>query len=134
MYSIDPSPGAFSKALKTIPADTPVVMLNLLKFRQQAQYDDASQTCTGKEAYATYSKGAFEHLQETGAEVIFWGDAQAAVIAPEGEEWDEVLMVRYPSIQKFVEMVTNPEYQALSKHRTAALENARLIANIERKK
>lgn len=134
MTSIDPNPGAFSDALNSIPADTPVVMLNLLKFRGQANYQDGTPACSGKEAYNTYSKQAFQHLQNIGAEVIWWGDAQASLIAPDGEEWDEVLMVRYPSIQKFVEMVMNPEYQKLSTHRTAALENARLIANIERTK
>lgn len=133
MPSIDPNPGAFSQALKDIPADTPVVMLNLLRFREQASYADDSAPCSGRDAYAIYSKNAFQHLQNIGAEVIWWGDAKASIIAPEGEQWDEVLMVRYPSIQKFVEMVTNPDYQAFTKHRTAALQDARLIANVERK-
>jgi uncharacterized protein (DUF1330 family) len=132
MYSIDPQPGAFSAALKQLPKGQPVVMLNLLKFHEQAQYDDESEPCTGRQAYARYSQQAFEHVTAIGGDVIWVGDAKAALIAPPDESWDEVILVRYPSIEKFVEMVMNPEYQAFSKHRTAALENARLIATVER--
>lgn len=132
MYTIDPAPGAFSKALETIPADTPIVMINILKFNDQAQYQTAEdEPCSGREAYGRYSKEAFKHLQTVDARVIWAGAAQWSVIAPAEEEWDEILMVKYPSIQKFVEMVMNPEYQALARHRTAALQNARLIATIE---
>ena len=54
------------------------------------------------------------------------------VIAPEEEHWDEVLLVRYPSIQAFAKMLADPEYKEATKHRTAALAEARLICNQEK--
>lgn len=131
MYTIDPTPGAFSEALKVIPKGQPVVMLNLLAFREQAKYEDGSESCSGREAYARYSRKAIKHVAACGGEVVFMGAATSHLVAPADEHWDEVLLVRYPSIDAFVGMVMNPEYQAFAGHRTAALHNARLIAMLE---
>lgn len=132
MPSIDPREGQMKAALESVPAGVPVVMLNLLKFRAQAQYPDQSSPLTGKQAYNLYSKQAFAHVAGCGGEVLFWGKAHAAIIAPEGESWDEMLLVQYPSIEKFVAMVMNPDYQAIAVHRTAGLEDARLIATVKK--
>jgi len=131
MSRVDPDQGAFSKALKALPKDKPVVMLNLLAFRDQAVYEDESEPCTGREAYARYSREAIKHVAGCGGEVVFMGAAQAPLVAPADEQWDEVLLVRYPSIEAFVGMVMNPEYQAFAKHRTAALSDARLIPMLQ---
>ena len=135
MKPIDPDPGAFSAALKNLPKDKPVVMLNLLAFRDQAAYEsdseESSAPCSGREAYARYSKLAIKHVAGCGGQVIFMGAAQAPLVAPADETWDEVLLVRYPSIEAFVSMVMNPEYQQLARHRTAALAEARLIPMLE---
>ncbi|MAR90135.1 MAG: DUF1330 domain-containing protein [Pseudomonadota bacterium] len=133
MYTIDPSPGSFAEAVARLPADTPVVMLNLLAFREQAEYDEADsvEPCTGREAYQHYSREALHHVQAVGGQVVFMGAPQYALVAPADEHWDEVLLVRYPSIQAFVAMVKAPEYQAIARHRTAALYNARLVAMLE---
>ena len=132
MSSIDPRAGEMKAALASVPPGVPVVMLNLLKFRDKARYADQALDLSGKQAYGIYSKHAFEHVTANGGEVIFWGEAYAAIIAPEGEEWDEMLLVQYPSIEKFVEMVMSPEYKKIAVHRTAALENARLIATVKK--
>jgi len=132
MSSIDPRAGQMKAALASVPPGVPVVMLNLLKFRDKARYADQASDLTGKQAYGIYSKSAFEHVTATGGEVIFWGKAHASIIAPEGEVWDEMLLVQYPSVEKFVAMVMNPEYQKIAVHRTAALEDARLIATVKK--
>lgn len=132
MPSIDPRPGQIKAALESVPSGVPVVMLNLLKFRAQAQYPDKTSELTGKQAYALYSKEAFAHVSACGGEVLFWGRAHAAIIAPEGEDWDEMLLVQYPSIEKFVAMVMDPAYQAIAVHRTAALADSRLIATVKK--
>ena len=51
------------------------------------------------------------------------------VIGDEAEDWDEVLVVEYPSRDAFFDMVTNPDYMATTHHRTAALERSALIAS-----
>lgn len=128
---IDPAPGTFRRTLGALPEEEPVVMLNLLRFKAQADPVDGEAGRTGAQAYARYGELAAPHLERVGAEIVWRGTARGSVIAPEGEAWDEVLLVRYPSPQAFVAMVTDPAYQALARHRTAALEDARLVAMTE---
>ncbi|MCW8126177.1 DUF1330 domain-containing protein [Microbulbifer halophilus] len=131
MKTIDPNPDRFAELQEELPQGQPVVMLNLLRFREQADYKNGEPACSGREAYRRYGEKAVAHLQGVGAKLVWHGNAKASVIAPPDEQWDEILLVRYPSVEKFVEMVTDPDYRELAKHRTAALEDARLVASLE---
>jgi len=128
--TVDPTGADLKRLVQTVPADTPVTMLNLLKFREQAAYPAGSPhaPCTGREAYdQRYAPVALKHLQQMGAQPLFMARALASVIAPPEEAWDEVLLVRYPTLQSFLNMVAQPDYQAAAAHRTAALADARLV-------
>jgi uncharacterized protein (DUF1330 family) len=107
----------------------PVVMINLLRFRDQAAYPPDSNEAprTGAEAYAHYGKLAWPHIGDAGARVIWRGKVQGLPIAPPDEDWDEALLVEYPSRKAFFDMISKPAYRALSMHRTAALADSRLI-------
>lgn len=131
MKTINPDMQKLPEILSGIPANTPVVMLNLLKFRDVAVYKDDTAPCSGREAYRLYSKFALTMLASFGAEVMFMGAVHGALIAPPDENWDEVLLVRYPSVQVFAGMLASPEYRAATRHRTAALEDSRLVATVQ---
>jgi len=131
MASIDPRPGQMKAALASVPSGVPIIMLNLLRFRDKALYADGASELTGRQAYEIYLNNAGKHVEACGGSVLLRANAYAGIIAPEDEQWDEVLLVRYPSIEKFVAMVMNPDYQAFTPHRTAALADARLIATVE---
>lgn len=130
MSSINPSRSRLESLVKQFAPDEPVVMLNLLRFRENAEYadEDNEAPCSGREAYARYSKLALNQLAKVEARPEWMGEAMVPVIAPDDEDWDEVLLVRYPSAQAFLSMVSDPEYQAIVHHRTAALADSRLIA------
>ncbi len=111
----------------TISTDTePVVMLNLLRFKPQADGIDAGMT--GAEAYARYSVAAEPFLSAVGGRLRASVRPAQSVIGPAAGEWDLVLLVEYPSRGKFVEMATNEEYLKVHQHREAALADSRLIA------
>lgn len=131
MKSINPDPSRLSGIFAGIPSDTPIVMTNLLKFRTRALYPDGASDCSGREAYERYSRVAISKVAEVGGRPFWRGEVKGLVIAPEGEDWDEVLLVRYPSIQAFMTMLAMPDYRKSTVHRTAALEDSRLIASIE---
>lgn len=131
MKTINPDPKKFHDLPNIVPADQPIVMLNLLKFREQADYKEQGLECTGREAYKKYSEFAIKRIQEIGGSLLWMGDAKSSVIAPPDEDWDEILLVRYPNAEAFIKMVAHPEYQQFASHRTAALENSRLIASVE---
>lgn len=132
---IDPTRESFQALKRDTPADTPIVMLNLLRFRERAQYPAGGDhaACSGAEAYARYSAHAGPAVLAAGGEVLYAGAAVAYPVAAPDERWDEVLLVRYPSIGAFFTMVMAPDYQAQSVHRTAALEEARLICTVPAK-
>ncbi|HTY29985.1 DUF1330 domain-containing protein [Mycobacterium sp.] len=106
-------------ALTARPADTPVLMVNLLKFK----------TSGGLESYQRYGREVAPHLERVGATVRYAGTAPAVVIG-EGERpwWDAILIVEYPTPQAFIDMVMTPEYAQVHEHRADALERGDLIA------
>jgi uncharacterized protein (DUF1330 family) len=130
MKTVDPNPIQFMDILSEIPEDKPVVMVNFLKYRDKAKYKDGKSDCTGREAYARYAKTALEKLNEIGATVIFMGSVSACLIAPPEEQWHDVFLVRYPSVAAFSRMISMPDYITATAHRTAALEDSRLIASL----
>ena len=81
----------------------------------------------GREAYRRYSRTALAKVQGVGGRVELLAAAQVALIAPADEQWDELLLVRYPSKAAFLGMLADPEYRAATVHRTAALADSRLI-------
>lgn len=129
MRSIEPTRERIQEFARAAD-DGPVVMLNLLRYREWAAYPagfDAA-PCSGAEAYARYAAAVFPLLEKRGARLLWRGSGRMVVIGPADESWDEVLLVEYPTRGHLIEMVTSPEYQAIAPHRTAALADSRLIA------
>ena len=132
--AIDPTRETIKRFAEEFPADQPVVMLNLLRFRDQAAYANASiAPCSGRRAYATYSKLIGPILAGAGGEVLWMGKSFEALIAPPGEEWDEVLLVKYPNKNAFLGMIQSEAYRAIVHHRSAALADSRLVPNSQAK-
>jgi len=106
-------------ALVSRPADAPVVMVNLLKFKQPG----------GLERYLRYGAEVAPHLERVGATVRYGGTAPAVIIG-EGERpwWDAILIVEYPTPAAFIDMVTTEAYAKVHEHRAAALDRGDLIA------
>ena len=108
-----------AERLARIPEDRSVVMINLLRFNKP----------DGLERYERYAREVQPHLERVGGTPIYWGSADGMVIG-EGAEpwWDAILVVRYPTRQAFMDMVTGDGYAEVHEHRAAALERAELIA------
>ena len=96
----------------------PVVMLNMLKYKADG----------GRESYAEYGAKVMDFLNEVGAEILYASEASTALVAPDGWDWDAVMLIRYPSRATFLEMVTNPGYQEIGHFRTEGLDEAILQA------
>ncbi len=113
------------RALAGSTDEGPIAMVNLLRFRDQALEPDEGMS--GAEAYGLYSKEVATHLEAAGAQVLSAVKCDQSVIGPAEPEWDVAIIVEYPSRKAFIGMVTDPEYQEVSRHRTAALADSRLI-------
>jgi len=125
--NIDPSRDQF-EAFKSLPRDKPVNMLNLVRLRFKATYEDG-RDATGAEAYTAYGEASAPVFQRVGGEIIWRGAPKVMLIGPEAESWHIAFIARYPSAGAFLNMVTDPEYQAIVYHRQAAVADSRLIAH-----
>lgn len=123
--NIDPTREQFSKMMK-FPDDGPIQMLNLIRFKEKASYEDGREA-TGADAYKTYGETSGPIFKRVGGKIIFNGNPKVMVIGPEDERWDMCFVAEYPNAAAFGEMIANPDYQKAVKHRQAAVEDSRLI-------
>lgn len=110
--------------------DGPIVMVNLLRFHDQADYlnapSDESQ-CSGQQAYSIYAKAVVPLILEVGGFPVWAGNVRSSLIGVDGEAWDKVALIAYPSRKAFVDMHVTQAYVDCVKHRNAGLADVRLI-------
>jgi uncharacterized protein (DUF1330 family) len=124
------------RALFTRGINGSVVMLNLLRFRKIADYSAAPQLApqmpiSGEAAYRRYMDLTMPHLEKSGGKVLFLAKGGSFFIGPSDEKWDAAILVQQSSLKSFLEFASNPEYMAGVRHRTAALEDSRLLPLVE---
>jgi uncharacterized protein (DUF1330 family) len=109
-----------------------VVMLNLLRFREVADYSATPHLAPpapirGAAAYRLYAEHTLPHLEKSGGEMIFLGKGGAFLVGPMDERWDAVMLIRQRSVASFLAFASDPAYLAGIGHRTAALADSRLL-------
>lgn len=115
------------KVLKETDPEQPVVMLNLIRYRQQAAEGFGCDGMTGQEAYAEYGRRLRALADEFPGSPFWVGQAGQTYIGPSDESWDLVLLVGYESASIFTEMLSSAAYQEAATARTAAVEDSRLV-------
>jgi uncharacterized protein (DUF1330 family) len=102
--------------------EAPIQMVNLLKFKEKAEYDDGRETrLTGQEAYAIYGAEVQAHLAKVGAQGIFSARVKRLMLGEVEDLWDAIAIVTYPSKKAMFTMMMDPDYQASAVHRAAGL-------------
>ena len=135
MASINPTRGQFA-ALRAVPQDAPVLMINLLRFNKVAEYaagdpESGAAPVSGETAYGRYAAETLEIVLAAGGSQDWIGKPMLTVIGPGDEAWDHAFVARYPSSRAFMDMVKNPDYQRAVRHRNAATADSRLICCAE---
>ena len=128
--NVDPSPAAWT-AFNALPRDAPVHMLNLIRLKPlaiyPAEHPDHGKGLSGFDAYRAYGRGTAHILKRLGGRQVWAGRPQLVNIGPDDEHWDIAFIAEYPTAEAFIQMVRDPEYRELVKHRTAAVVDSRLI-------
>ena len=102
--------------------DGPFVMINLLKFKEHADYaDGADAGLSGRDAYRRYGAAVQACLASVGGRSLYAGAVTELMLGEIDELWDMVALAEYPSRAAMMKMVSSPEYQAIEKHRIAGL-------------
>jgi hypothetical protein len=115
----------------------PVTMLNLLRFREVADYSASPglappEPISGSAAYDRYVRHTIPFLTASGGSVVFFGAGGHNFVGPASERWDLVMLIRQSSVSDFFAFASNEEYLAGIGHRTAALEDSRLLPVVDR--
>lgn len=113
-----------------------VVMLNLLRLRPVADYGATPELAperpiSGAEAFDRYVAHTRPHLEASGGSLLFLAEGGPLLIGPETGRWDRVMLVRQSSVQAFLAFAQDEGYLAGIGHRTAALEDSRLLPLVE---
>ncbi|ABC63486.1 DUF1330 domain-containing protein [Erythrobacter litoralis] len=129
-HYIDPSPANF-QAFKDLPRDEPILMLNLLRYRNLAQYPPGHEHhgngWSGRRAYEEYGTTSGPIFKRVGGEIVWRGAFQAMVTGPDDQSWHDGFVARYPHAGAFFEMITDADYKQAVINRTAALIDSRLM-------
>ena len=113
-----------------------VVMLNLLRFKEFADYSDypdltPAHAISGQEAFQKYIDHTLPFLRDSGGDINFLGEGGKYFIGPQDERWDLVMLIRQSSLDSFIEFASNEEYLAGLGHRSASVEDSRLLPLVE---
>ena len=127
---IDPSRENFD-AFKSLPRDAPIHMLNLLRYRERAEYPaghpNNDKGWSGRRAYEEYGATSGPIFRRVGGTLVWRGTFQTMVTGPDDEAWDDGFIAQYPNAAAFLEMIKDPDYQQAVVNRTAALFDSRLV-------
>ena len=109
----------------------PISMVNLLKYKEKAIYDDGRDTnLSGEEAYGLYAAEVINLVEKYGGEFLFAGKVNRLMLGEVDEMWDSIAIAKYPNRKAMFEMTMDPEYQKIHVHRDAGLEGQLNIETI----
>ena len=100
-------------------------MINLIKYRPTAIYESAADNAigrSGRKAYQEYGLVAFPKIIGMGGSLVYKGTCDHQFVGDESQNYDDLIIVRYPSRRAYLEMFNSTEYQEAIKHRKAGLE------------
>jgi hypothetical protein len=117
------------EGLKDIEHQGPVVMVNLMRFRERSLDGNGS----GWDAYLRYSALTVPMIKARGGTLLWTGEAKAVALGPQaGNRWDYLALVYYPSVAAFIVMMMSPDYENLSDpHRVNGCADHVIIATAE---
>jgi uncharacterized protein (DUF1330 family) len=119
--TVNPDP-ATAAAFFAAPDEGPFVMVNLLRFRDRAEYRDGRDShLTGREAYDRYAVGVRELIGELGGRIVYSGAVTGLLLGEVEDLWDAVGLVEYPSLAAFLGMIQSPAMREIEPHRSAGL-------------
>ncbi len=117
------------KGLQEMDQQAPVVMVNLMRFRERSLDGDGS----GWDAYLRYSALTVPMIKARGGTLLWTGDAKTVALGrQDGNQWDYLALVYYPTVSAFVDMMTSADYETrCDPHRTNGCAEHVIIATKE---
>lgn len=127
--SITPSERQFQQLMELAPPEGPLVMINCLRYLEAAQYTDDKDeaACSGRDAYQRYAELAFPTVMKLGAKPVWMAEVLQCFVAPDKEQWDDIILIEWPNLDAFKQLMSDQNYHQIAYHRDASLADSRLI-------
>jgi uncharacterized protein (DUF1330 family) len=135
MATVECTAAALEAASKTVGEVEPVYMINMVRYREQADYEGGSDlpACSGREAYFKRYAPAFNKVAQGEDYGVFWvGNVRDVLVGTEEEHWDDIVIVRYSSFAALRRILESPAYEReAAPHRRAALADWRFVLSTQ---
>lgn len=126
---------ALEAATETLAESGPIFMVNMVRYRDQAAYEPGTHLppCSGREAYFQRYAPAFNQVAEGEGHSVFWvGNVRGVLVGGDGEQWDDIVIVRYQSFISLRRILESQAYEAnAAPHRRAALADWKFIVTTQ---
>ncbi|MEM7099642.1 MAG: DUF1330 domain-containing protein [Pseudomonadota bacterium] len=120
--AVNSDPAVRDNFFANLAADQPLVMVNLLKFKDAAEYSDGRESSlSGMEAYGIYGQAVAKLIADLGGVMLHGGQVTDILVGQVEELWDVVGIVEYPNPAAFRAMIESDAYQEIHIHREAGL-------------
>lgn len=121
-----PTPEQWDRLL-SVPSDRPLSLVNLIAFREVADYGDTrEQSISGSEAFGRYASVSMPALDAVGGRFVHFGSHAGNLVGPD-ETWDLVVVGEYPSLDALLALYEDPAYRDAYRHRVAACAEQRVL-------
>lgn len=120
----------YARRLATTPPaqDGPVWMINLMSYREHADYGDGQPTTiSGQEADDRYAP--LESLKAVGAEPVLLASVESQLLG-HTPRWDRVAAVKYPTRRSFIDMQKRDDFAAAHVHKDAGMAETIVIGGV----
>ena len=135
METVDCSAAALEAAGKTLDGEGPIYMVNMVRYKDRADYQGTSAlpACSGREAYFQRYAPAFNKVAQGEDYGVFWlGNVREVLVGAEGEQWDDIVIVRYSSFAALRRILQSGAYEEeAAPHRRAALADWRFLVTTQ---
>ncbi|WP_269620976.1 DUF1330 domain-containing protein [Zhongshania sp. BJYM1] len=117
------------RALLSSDLGGPLQFINMLSFHDIAQYDEDNKAeVSGEDAYNRYGAVAIQHVMERGGKLFTLNSVEQTLIGAD-DDWHQIIIVQYPNVEAFIDMLRTPTYQAALHHRDAGLKKTKLLVS-----
>ena len=120
----------YAKKLATTEPDRdgPVWMVNLMHYRESADYQDGQESqISGRQADDIYSP--VDVLAKIGAELVFIAEVEEQLLGKD-PLWDRVAIVKYPTRKSFIEMQQREDFQEKHVHKEAGMKSTIVMGGL----
>lgn len=121
-----PTSAQWRRVLERDP-DSSFSLVNFFKFNDKADYGSSDEPeASGNEAFQRYADVSVPSMHNAGGEFLAVAPFAGTLLGKD-QDWDLIAIGKYPNLEVFTSLYSNPEYVQAFRHRTAAVARQNVV-------